>query len=69
MDMIAVISSNIAAVGYDPDKQRLRVQFRDGALWEYEQVAQALYEGLMSADSKNGYFRAHIRGKKPASRL
>ena len=69
MDMIAVTSSNIARIGYDPDKQRLRVEFHDGALWEYEQVDQALYQGLMAADSKNGYFRAHIRGKKPASRV
>ena len=31
----------------------------------FEQVDQALYEGLMAADSKNSYFRANIRGKKP----
>jgi hypothetical protein len=61
--------SNIAKIGYDPGKERLRVEFHDGALWEYEQVDQALYEGLMAAGSKNGFFRQFIRGKKPASKV
>ena len=69
MEMTSVTSSNIAAVGYDADKQRLRVQFHDGALWEYEQISPDIHEALMAAESKNGYFRATIRGKKPASRL
>lgn len=67
MEMITVSSSNIAAIGYETNK--LRVRFHDGAEWEYENVPEQLHQKLMAADSKNGFFRANIRGVYPASRL
>lgn len=67
MNMTAVVSENIASVGWEADK--LRVRFHDGAEWEYENVSRELYDGLLNAGSKNAYFREHIRGHKPASRI
>ncbi len=68
MEMISVESKNIAAAGYSPGRKLLRLRFHDGPVWDYEQVEQSEYDAFMAAPSKNAYFRAHIRGVKPATR-
>lgn len=69
MEMIAVESSNLAQVGYNEEKRLLRVEFHDGAIWEYERIPPGIHSALMAAQSKNTYFRAHIRGTFPATKL
>jgi hypothetical protein len=49
-------SSQIAAVGYRPESQTLRVEFANGAVYEYEGVAQQVFDGLMAAPSVGSYF-------------
>lgn len=61
--MTPVKSSNLAAVGYDPESEMLRVQFHSGAVWEYSQVSPAKYSALIHAPSVGGYYSTFIKGK------
>lgn len=59
MEMVEVKSSNIKKVGFDQDK--LYVEYNSG-MYVYKQVPQALYEGLIKAESKGSYMNAYIKG-------
>ena len=76
IDLKAVDSSMIAAAGYDPETRTLVVLFNNVKAYEYHGVPQEEYEGLMAAESKGSYMRAHIidsypnnifRGRRKAS--
>ncbi len=61
MMMIPVSSSQISAIGYDPDTKKLRIQFADrtkrndvvvpGQLYEYDSVPPEAHAALMAADA------------------
>lgn len=55
--LLDVVSSNVGRVGYDDEAERLYVQFRDrraktrdGAVYAYERVPNAIFEAIMQAD-------------------
>lgn len=60
MEMIGVDSSNIQAIGYDPDSGTLNVAFKDGSEYEYYDVPQHEYDSFYEADSKGRYGHQHI---------
>ena len=60
MEMIPVSSSNLAAIGYDPNSAVLCIEFKDGSAYEYFDVPQHEYDGLMSADSHGKYANQNI---------
>jgi hypothetical protein len=51
----------IRSVGYDRAESMLEIEFCSGSLYQYANVPQEIYTELMSADSKGGYFEAHIK--------
>lgn len=69
--MLSVESSQIAAVGYDPDNERLRVQFHPnktqramsepGSTYEYSRITDSVWRALIAAESKGSYFIATIK--------
>jgi hypothetical protein len=62
--MITVNSTNIDSVGYNADTQTLTVKFKvSGQIYEYLNVPQTLYEGLMTAESKGKYINDNIRSQ------
>lgn len=61
MQLKAVSSSNIKAVGYDPEQQKLHVQFRSGTTHCYDGVSAKEHEALLNADSIGTHFHANIR--------
>lgn len=69
MDRQAVVSSNIAAVGFDEDTGTLQVEFSSGTVYEYQGVPKDVYDGLMAAESKGSYFAKHIRGAYLTAKL
>lgn len=69
MNMIPVVSSDLASVGYDAQSCTLYVSFHKGGTYSYANVPQSVYEGLMSAPSKGRYFRANIRMSYPYRKL
>lgn len=59
--MIKVNSSNLSAVGYDSKTGILTIEFNNGGLYEYYDVPQNIYDGLMSDSSKGSFFHRFIR--------
>lgn len=67
--VIVTDSTNIAAVGYSKSKCVLRVRFRDGSEYEYENVPRTPFLELMDAPSIGVHFAAHIKGQYKCWRL
>ena len=61
MDRLPVSSSNIASIGYDPDRKILEIEFLNGSIYQYFEVPENIYAGLMSAGSHGRYFDAYVK--------
>jgi hypothetical protein len=59
--MIAVQSSDLAAVDYDLWSGTLTIEFHSGGVYEYYNVPASQYIGLMNAGSHGRYFHANIK--------
>jgi len=64
-----VQSSNIESIGYDAETQTLEIGFLNGSVYQYFDVPEQVYEGIMSADSHGKYFAAFIKGHYRYSRV
>lgn len=62
MDREQVSSSLVASVGYDPDEEVLEVELQNGRVYQYRDVPEDTYRGLVNADSIGRYFNQYIRG-------
>lgn len=60
MKMIPVSSSNLVAVGYDPQTMILRIQFKSG-IYDYYEVPESIFDGLLSSSSKGSYHHSFIK--------
>jgi len=58
--MIPVESSMVDSVGYDEERRLLQVVFTSGRVYCYEDVPPEVFQGLLAAESKGQYMRAHI---------
>jgi len=56
----AVESQIVASVGYDRKTRLLEVEFRNGWIYEYEDVPAAVHTELMAAASHGGYLKRLI---------
>ena len=54
-----VSSSNINSIGYA--NGTLEIEFNNGSIYQYNNVPETLYNGLMSASSHGKYFASHIK--------
>lgn len=63
------VSSNLASVGYDEAGETLEIEFLSGAVYQYYNVSQHLYDQLMQAASKRKFFHQYIRNAHPYSRI
>lgn len=62
MDRKPVVSSNIAAIGYESATNTLEVEFTSGAVYEYLGVPAETYEAFLQAESPGRYFATNIKG-------
>jgi hypothetical protein len=69
MNREPVPSSTIVTVGYDEPSQTLEVEFKTGAVYQYYNVTQALFEQLMQAGSKGQFLAYQIKNSYPYSRV
>jgi len=58
---VPVVSSNIAAVGYDKKAQVLEIEFHHGAIDQYFDVPEKVYQELMNSPSQGAYFMNEIK--------
>jgi len=59
----AVHSTALASVGYSKRMRALEIEFRNGAIYRYLDVAPAVYHDLMIAPSKARFYDENIRRK------
>lgn len=57
----AVISSNIAAIGYDAKNSIMRVQFTNGAIYDAAGAKQSDFDDFKSSKSKGIYFNKVLK--------
>jgi hypothetical protein len=69
MNRIPVTSSTISSVYYDPRTQTLEVEFHSGAVYQYFDVPQSVYDAFMSAESKGVFLNSNIKGVYRFARL
>lgn len=69
IEMTAVQSTLIRAIGHDPETRTLRVQFQDGALWQYAEVDSEKFDRLRNADSVGRFFHTEIKSQHSGSRV
>lgn len=60
-----VRSSNIRAIGYEPETRTLEVEFHSGGVYRYSGVPESVYQGLMHSASKGSFFHHHIKDRYP----
>ena len=64
MQMTDVRSSNVAAIGYDPDCCVLAVRYRDGRLYVAANIHPDQHAALMASESKGGWLAQRFHGKE-----
>lgn len=60
-------SSHIAAYGFDPDANTLRIEFKSGKTFDYAGVDAAKYERLRGCASVGKFFHAEIKSQHQAT--
>lgn len=63
MEMVAVHSEAMTAVGYDAGSRKLKIRFQQGHSYDFCHVPPSIHEGLMSATSKGSYYNRYIRDR------
>lgn len=56
-------SSNLAAIGYDPDRKQLAVQFKSGDVFHYDGVDMEFAGRFYAAESRGRFYAGHVKGK------
>ena len=62
MERKPVTSSNIASIGYDENTSTLEIEFLNNTIYQYFDVPQHVYDGIMNADSHGQYLAQNIKG-------
>jgi hypothetical protein len=56
-------SSNLARIGFDEETSVLKVEFKNGSLYDYFDVPQNIFEAMRNAPSKGQYLAQEIKGR------
>ncbi|MFA0402103.1 KTSC domain-containing protein [Vibrio sp. 10N.222.52.C12] len=67
MEMFSVSSSNIDSIGYEDET--LQIQFLNGSTYQYFDVPEHIYTGLIEADSAGKFLAANVKGTYRYSRV
>jgi hypothetical protein len=60
MERLPVTSETIAEIGYQDST--LEIMFTSGTVYQYFDVPEHVYDGLMNADSHGRFFNEQVRG-------
>ncbi len=63
MNRTSVHSSSVVSVGYDPATMTLEVEFVGGGTYQYFDVPETEYQGLMAASSLGRHVNQQIKPK------
>lgn len=65
----AIQSSNLAAIGYDPARSILAVEFKSGDVVHYAGVSADFAVEFYASESKGKFYHQRIRGKFQAAMM
>lgn len=68
MEMKAVTSKMLGAVGYDSATKTLRVRYNNGGEYDHVGVEQGTVDALLAAESIGSHFAKNIRTQFPATK-
>ena len=60
MERTRIHSPGLRAVGYDPARRLLEIEFPDGSVYQYERVPPDLHRRFLAATSKRSFFEDNI---------
>ena len=63
MEKKEIESRLIKAIGYDPEKKLMEVDFTSSMIYEYRDFPEEVFNKLLEARSIDNYFRDHIVNK------
>jgi hypothetical protein len=63
MDRQTVQSSNLLSIGYDANSKILEIEFRNGTIYQYFDVQEAIYLALMNATSQGKFFHQFVKDR------
>lgn len=63
MEMISISSKAISAAGYDSSTMQMKIQFVQGSTYDFCGVPAHVFNSLLNASSKGGYYNEHIRDR------
>lgn len=69
MERVSVSSSNIKSVGHDKISRTLEVEFNSGAVYQYFNVGQSVYDEMIDAGSVGQYFNANVKDNYNVSKV
>ncbi len=55
-------SSNVARFAYDEASRVLKIEFKNGSVYDYFDVPDHVFNGMRSASSKGQYLAQQIKG-------
>lgn len=62
-EMVPVSSSNVAAIGYDPTKQKLFIEWHSNRLSMYFDVPEVVASSIMHASSVGKAVHEQLKGR------
>lgn len=62
-------SSNVKAVGYNPQTREMRVQFIGGAIYAHADVSAIKHAEFVTSKSKGQHYHDNFRGKHDVRKL
>lgn len=69
MERDYVESIMIRSYGFDSSTSTLEVEFNNGAIWQYFDVAESLFYEMKSSGSCGKFFNANIKGQYSESQV
>lgn len=69
VSMLPVRSTMANALGYDPKQHRLQIEFKNGAVYQFEGVDRETWEDMKESDSPGGFFNREIKGNYLSRRI
>lgn len=69
MDRKPVSSSSIRSIGFDEDNEVLEIEFKNGGVYQYSNVAKITFERLMRAPSKGHFVATDIKERYKTTKV
>lgn len=67
--MHEVESSNIKSIGYETETKTLKVEYKSGYLYEYDNVPANVFDDLLESVSKGKYMNQVVKGQYNGRRV